>query len=77
MVDSYGFIRKPGPIRLIFFFPTCVWQLTLRHFDDQLKHSMVMVEQVYDAQMLHGAGISTNIDPINDPNVGKYTIHGA
>ena len=27
--------------------------------------------------MLHGAGIFTNIYPINDPNVGKYTIHGA
>jgi len=23
--------------------------------------------------MLHGAGIFTNIYPINDPNVGKYT----
>ena len=22
-------------------------------------------------------GIFTNIDPINDPNVGKYSIHGA
>ena len=29
------------------------------------------------SHMLHGAGISTNIYPINDPNVGKYTIHGA
>ena len=27
--------------------------------------------------MLHGAGIFTNIYPINHPNVGKYTIHGA
>ena len=27
--------------------------------------------------MLHGAGIFTNIYPINDPNVGKYTIHWA
>ena len=25
--------------------------------------------------MLHGAGIFANIDPINDPNVGKYSIH--
>jgi hypothetical protein len=29
------------------------------------------------AQMLHGAGIFTNIYPNNHPNVGKYTIHGA
>ena len=27
--------------------------------------------------MLHGAGIFTNIDPINHPNVRKYSIHGA
>ena len=25
----------------------------------------------------HGAGIFTSIYPINHPNVGKYTIHGA
>ena len=28
-------------------------------------------------QMLHGAGIFTNIYPKNHPNVGKYFIHGA
>ena len=27
--------------------------------------------------MLHGAGIFTHIYPINDPNVDKYSIHGA
>ena len=27
--------------------------------------------------MLHGAGIFTNMCPKNDPNIGKYTIHGA
>ena len=27
--------------------------------------------------MLHGAGIFTNIYPINEPNVDKYTIPGA
>jgi len=28
-------------------------------------------------QMLHGDGIFTYIYPKNDPNVGKYSIHGA
>ena len=28
-------------------------------------------------QMLHVYGIFTNIYPKNQPNVGKYTIHGA
>ena len=27
--------------------------------------------------MLHGAGIFSHIYPKNDPNVGKYSIHGA
>ena len=27
--------------------------------------------------MLNGAGIFTNIDPINEPNVDEYSIHGA
>ena len=31
----------------------------------------------YTTHMLHGAGIFTNICPLNHPNVGKYTIHGA
>ena len=30
-----------------------------------------------NTQMLHGAGIFTYIYPKNDPNVGKYSIHGA
>ena len=34
-------------------------------------------ERLKDSHMLHGAGIFTNIYPINHPNVGKYTIHGA
>ena len=29
------------------------------------------------SQMLHGAGIFTNIYPKNPPSVGNYTIHGA
>ena len=31
----------------------------------------------HHTQMLHGAGICTNIYPKNHPDVGKYTIHGA
>jgi hypothetical protein len=31
----------------------------------------------FGSQMLHGAGIFTNMYPKNQPNVGKYTIHGA
>ena len=27
--------------------------------------------------MFHAAGIFANIYPLNDPNVGKYTLHGA
>ena len=29
------------------------------------------------SQMIHGAGIFGYISPMNDPNVGKYTIHGS
>ena len=31
----------------------------------------------FDSQMLHGAGMFTYIRPKNDPNVGRYSIHGA
>jgi len=47
----------------------------------QILHQLVTIG-TYEkpstiTQMLHGAGIFTNICPKDHPNVGKYTIHGA
>ena len=50
---------------LVVFFWFNLWLSILFYYTSNKPH------------MLHGAGIFAIIHPINGPNVGKYTIHGA
>ena len=63
---SLGLLTWPYfQVLLRFFFWFNLWLSILFYYTSNKPH------------MLHGAGIFTIIYPINGPNVGKYTIHGA
>ena len=47
------------------------------HGPENLRNKSPGRKGEYEAQMIHGAGIFTYIYPINDPNVGEYSIHGS
>jgi hypothetical protein len=56
------------------------WKLDRLGFDDLDSFNIFQILVIHGdsiSQMLHGAGICTNIYPNNHPNVGKYTMHGA
>ena len=46
-------------------------------YDIRIYIYIYIIHIKYLTHKLHGAGICTNIYPINDPHVGKYCIHGA